>query len=88
LASHVSVDISQIYIVWNSYDKLHHGDYMISPQNPFKTYFLALNPYENNLGLSSACGAGKTQIVFLKASLRLAFKKQFLSGAALRATNS
>jgi hypothetical protein len=31
--------------------------------------------YETNFGLSSACGARKPKIGFLKASRRLAFKK-------------
>jgi hypothetical protein len=34
--------------------------------------------YENNFGISSAKGAGNTKIVFLKAHIRCAFKKQFL----------
>jgi hypothetical protein len=40
------------------------------PSNPSAFYC-----YETNFGLSSACGARKPKIGFLKASRRLAFKK-------------
>jgi hypothetical protein len=44
----------------------------------FKNQYSHNSHYETNFGFSSTAGAGKSKIGFLKASLRLAFKKPIL----------